>query len=115
MASEPSVDCSVVEDVMAVLGRAWAGAVIEAMLAGHERFTELARAIPGVSDGVLSSRLKDLCARGLAERVVVPGPPVSVTYCLTDAGRDVAPVLDAIRAYAAAHPEVLDPATASRR
>jgi DNA-binding HxlR family transcriptional regulator len=40
---------------------------------------------------------------------VEPGPPVVVTYRLTDAGRDVAPVLVAVRAYGAAHPEVLEP------
>ena len=54
-----------------------------------------------------SSRLKELCARGLAERVVDPGPPTSVTYRLTDAGRDVAPILDALRVFHRAHPEVV--------
>ena len=103
----PTAECSVVEDVMGILGRAWAGAVLEAMLAGHERFTEISRAVGGATDGVLSTRLKELCARGLAERVVEPGPPTSVRYLLTDAGRDVAPVLAAVRAYGAAHPEVV--------
>lgn len=92
---------------MGILGRAWAGAVVEAMLNGKERFSDIARAVPGVTDGVLSARLKELCSRGLAERRVEPGPPVSVSYHLTDAGRDVAPVLDAVRAYGAAHPEVI--------
>ncbi len=99
--------CSVLEDVMGVLGRAWAGAVIQAMLDGSRRFSDIARAVPGVTDAVLSARLKELCARGLAERHVGPGPPVSVSYELTAAGRDVAPVLDAVRAYGAAHPEVI--------
>jgi DNA-binding HxlR family transcriptional regulator len=40
------------------------------------------------------------------ERVVAPGPPVGVSYRLTPAGRDVAPVLDAVRAYGRSHPEV---------
>ncbi len=99
--------CSLIESVMGVLGRAWAGAVVEAMLDGRERFTDISRAVPGVTDGVLSARLKELCARGLAERTVAPGPPVSVTYRLTDAGRDLAPVLRAVRDYGGAHPEVL--------
>ena len=83
------VQCSILEDVMGILGRAWAGAVVEAMLNGRERFSDIARAVPGVTDGVLSARLKELCARGLAERRVEPGPPVSVSYHLTDAGRDL--------------------------
>jgi len=98
--------CPVIEGVMGVLGRAWAGAVIEALLAGNTRFTEIARFVGGATDAVLSARLKELCARGLVIRHVEPGPPVSVTYTLTEAGHDAAPVLEAIRAYGQAHPEV---------
>jgi DNA-binding HxlR family transcriptional regulator len=100
-------ECSVIEDVMGILGRAWAGAVVQAILEGNDRFNDIARAIPGVTDGMLSARLRELCARGLLERAVEPGPPVSVTYRLTAAGRDVAPVLEAVRAYGQAHPEIL--------
>ena len=88
--------------------RAWAGAVVQAILDGNERFNDIARAIPGVTDGMLSARLRELCARGLVERVVAPGPPVGVSYRLTSAGRDVAPVLDAVRAFGHAHPEVFE-------
>lgn len=98
--------CTSIEDVMGVLGRAWAGAILEAMLHGHARFTDIAQAVPGVTPGVLTTRLREFCTRGLAERVVDPGPPTSVTYRLTTAGQDVAPVLEAVRAFGAAHPEV---------
>ena len=101
-------ECSVIEDVMGILGRAWAGAVVQAILDGNERFNDIARAIPGVTDGMLSARLRELCARGLVVRVVAPGPPVGVSYRLTAAGRDVAPVLEAVRAFGRSHPEVLD-------
>ncbi len=99
-------ECSVIEDVMGILGRAWAGAGIQAILDGNERFNDIARAVPRVTDGMLAARLRELCARGLVERVVTPGPPVAVSYRLTPAGRDVAPVLDAVRAYGRAHPEI---------
>ena len=101
-------ECSTIEGVMGILGRAWAGAVIQAILDGNDRFNDIARAIPGVTDGMLSARLRELCARGLVERLVAPGPPVVVTYRLTDAGTDVAPVLDAVRAFGRTHPEVLE-------
>lgn len=91
---------------MAILGRAWAGAVLRAMLDGNERFSELSRAVPGVSDSVLSARLKELCEHGLAERSVDGGPPVTVRYELTASGREMAPVLDAVVRYAADHPEL---------
>lgn len=99
--------CSQIEEAMSILGRAWAGAVLEAMLAGADRFSDISRAVPGVSDGVLTTRLRELCRHGLVERIVEPGPPTSVRYRLTPAGRDVAPVLDAIRVFAQQHREVL--------
>ena len=100
----PAAGCVGIERVMGVLGRAWAGAVVQAMLDGNERFSELARAVPEVADSVLTSRLKELCEHGLTERLVEPGPPVVVRYRLTPAGRDAAPVLAAIVTYAAGHP-----------
>jgi len=109
MSREPAagdVTCGVIEEVMAVLGRAWAGAVLEAMLGGAQRFSEIGRAVPGITDAVLSARLKELCAHGLVERIVEAGPPVAVSYHLTPAGRDVEPVLDAIRAFGLRHPRV---------
>lgn len=98
------VDCDLAEAVLRVLGRAWAGAVIAAMLHGEERFSDIARAVPGATDAVLSARLRELCARGLAAREVRPGPPVAVGYRLTPAGRALEPVLVALSDYARAHP-----------
>jgi len=89
-------DCAAVERALQVFGRAWAAAVLAAMLAGAQRFSEIARQTGGVSDAVLSARLRELCAGGFAERVVEPGPPVVVRYLLTDAGRATAPVLAAL-------------------
>ncbi len=103
---EPTV-CPQIESAMAVLGRAWAGAVLQAMLSGAERFSEIGRAIPGITDAALTNRLKELCERGLAERAVEPGPPVVVRYTLTPAGRDVEPVLDALQVFADRHGDLL--------
>lgn len=98
---------------MAILGRAWAGAVLEALQDGAERYSEIARACPGVSDAVLTARLRELCDRGLATRIVDPGPPTSIRYRLTDAGHDTAPILDALTVFAGQHPEVLGPVASS--
>lgn len=91
---------------MAVLGRAWAGAVVQAGLNGAERFKEFKVGALGVSDAVLTARLRELTDRGFFDRVVDAGPPTTVRYVLTDAGRAVAPVLDSIRGLAGAHPQV---------
>lgn len=108
MSSTPPLTvCPMIETAMGVLGRAWAGAVLQAMHGGAERFSEIRRAIPGITDAALNTRLKELCERGLCARAVEPGPPVSVRYTLTAAGRDTRPVLDALAAYADAHGDLL--------
>ena len=57
---------------------------------------ELSRAVGGVSDSVLSDRLSDLAAGGLVTRTVDEGPPLSVSYALTDSGRALMPALEQI-------------------
>ena len=103
-------DCEAVHRALALLGRAWAGAVLWAMLGGAERFSEIRAAVPGISDAVLTARLRELCDHALVERQVAPGPPVAVRYLLTDAGRATRPVLEALRDYARQHPGQLRPA-----
>jgi DNA-binding HxlR family transcriptional regulator len=55
--------------------------------AGPLRFSELRERIEAMGDRMLSARLKELEARGLVERTVDPGPPVKVTYALSELGR----------------------------
>jgi DNA-binding HxlR family transcriptional regulator len=99
-------DCEAVHRVLGLLGRAWAGAVLWAMLDGADRFSLIRERLPGVSDAVLTARLRDLCGHGLAERVVEPGPPTSVRYIATPAGRDARRLLKSIQSYARRHPEL---------
>ena len=71
--------------------------------AGPAGFRELARAVDGVSDSVLSERLSDLAAGGLVTRTVDEGPPLSVSYALTDSGRALMPALEQIALWAQEH------------
>jgi DNA-binding HxlR family transcriptional regulator len=66
-------------------------------------FRELSRSIDGISDSVLSNRLSSLTEAGLISRTVDDGPPVSVSYALTDAGRALMPALREISRWAAEH------------
>ena len=100
--------CSSIESALGVLGRAWAGAVLQAMLDGAERYSDIHRSVPGVSDAVLSARLRELVARGFAQREVDPGPPVTVRYRLTAVGRDTRPVLAALQDFGLRHQALLD-------
>ena len=63
----------------------------------------LARAVEGISDSVLAERLGELCDAGLVTRAVIEGPPLSVTYALTDAGRALLPALEQITRWAEHH------------
>lgn len=85
--------CPYYAAAMDLLGRRWAGAVLRALITGGMRFTDLARTIPGVTDRMLSQRLKDLEAGGLVERVVHPSTPVQVEYRLTAKGAALGGVL----------------------
>jgi len=67
---------------------------------GPAGFRELSRAIDGISDSVLSARLSDLTAGGLIARTVDEGPPLAVSYSLTDRGRALMPALEQIALWA---------------
>jgi DNA-binding HxlR family transcriptional regulator len=74
--------------------------IIYAALAGAMRFNEFAGAVSGISPRMLSERLRDLEAAGLVERTVIPSSPPTVEYRLTARGRRLAPLIEAMRAYA---------------
>lgn len=104
---ERATHCDAIETALTVFGRAWAAAILQGMLGGAERFGDIRRALPGVSDAVLTTRLRELCAKGFAERLVEPGPPVSVRYVLTDLGRASRPVLAALEDFGRTHGDAL--------
>ena len=83
-----------------LLERRWQLSVIYAALTGALRFNEFAGAVAGISPRMLSERLRDLEAAGLIERRVIPSSPPKVEYRLTDRGRQLGPIIDALRAYA---------------
>jgi DNA-binding HxlR family transcriptional regulator len=64
------------------------------------RFSELAHTIDGISERMLSERLRELEEGGIVERSVDAGPPVRVTYALTASGRALEPAMTALRAWA---------------
>jgi DNA-binding HxlR family transcriptional regulator len=83
-----------------ILGKRWNGMILDALGGGALSFVALRRAVGGISDAVLSDRLSELAEANLVVRAVAPGPPVSVTYELTDAGRRLLPLLTQLGAWA---------------
>ncbi|MGW0045219.1 winged helix-turn-helix transcriptional regulator [Rhodococcus sp. NPDC003348] len=82
------------------LGKRWNGVLIGTLVQGPAGFSELKRAVAGISDSVLSERLAELTAAGLVQRTVDDGPPVTVVYRATEASEALIPALDAIATWA---------------
>ncbi|MGP3971765.1 winged helix-turn-helix transcriptional regulator [Streptomyces sp. 6N223] len=72
--------------VFELLGKRWTGVVVASLISGPGHFAELKRAIPGISERMLSDRLSELAELGLLTREVEPGPPLRVNYELTESG-----------------------------
>jgi DNA-binding HxlR family transcriptional regulator len=86
-----------------LLGKRWTGVVLATLEGGPAGFRALARAVEGISDSVLSERLAELSDAALVTRTVDEGPPLSVRYELTDAGRALLPALGQIARWAEQH------------
>jgi DNA-binding HxlR family transcriptional regulator len=93
--------CPFYHEAVELVGRRWTGAILAVLLAdGSLRFSELAQAVPEISDRLLSERVKELESRGLVQRTVYAGPPVRVEYSLTPMGRELGPAIGELTAWA---------------
>jgi len=83
-----------------LIGRRWTGAIIRSMMPGSQCFNEILATVPGLSDRLLTERLRELESAGVVRRTVIAGPPVRVSYELTAAGRALEPVIEALSHWA---------------
>lgn len=83
-----------------ILGKRWTGLIVRVLMNGPRRFGQMAAAIDGLSDRMLSERLKELEAEDIIQRLVFPDTPVRVEYALTEKGRDLHGAVDAIQQWA---------------
>jgi DNA-binding HxlR family transcriptional regulator len=97
---EESKVCTRFHHAVELIGRRWSGAIISVMMSGPQCFNELLAAVPGLSDRLLTERLRELEAEGLVERTVISGPPVRVSYELTEAGKGLKPVIESLGRWA---------------
>jgi DNA-binding HxlR family transcriptional regulator len=89
-----------VRETASLLERRWQLSILYAALTGAIRFNEFAEAVSGISPRMLSERLRELEAAGLVERTVIPSSPPTVEYRLTPRGRQLEPLIAAMRDYA---------------
>ena len=100
MGEEEPTCCPLYHEAVELIGRRWTGAIVEVLLnGGAMRFSEIAAAVPELSDRLLSERMKELEARGIVERRVHPESPARVEYALTDMGWELAPTLQQLKSW----------------
>jgi DNA-binding HxlR family transcriptional regulator len=92
--------CPYYHEAVELIGKRWAGVIVEALLPAPLRFSEIAQAIPQISDRLLSMRLRELEGEGIVERQVLDGSPVRVEYALTPKGQAFEPAIRALRDWA---------------
>lgn len=83
-----------------LIGKRWTGAIVRTLIPGPRRFNELLAVIPGISDRLLTERLRELETENIVRREVRPESPVRVIYELTPSGRELGPALDEIARWA---------------
>lgn len=88
--------CPAFHSAVELIGRRWNGVIVDLLLAGGRRFSELQAAIPDITPAMLSQRLKELETALVVHRQVSAGRPVEVSYSLTATGRELSTVLDAV-------------------
>ena len=104
-----ATECRQVQSVLDTVGRRWSGAVMVAASRGARRFTDFRRVIPGISDRMLSQRLKELENLGLLSRTVVPSTPVQIFYEPTARGRELLAHLQPLLQWGEKHLPALAP------
>ena len=92
--------CPRYEHAIQLLGKRWTGLLLDALMEGPRRFCELTATVEGLSDRVLSDRLRELEVEGVVDRIVYPQIPVRVEYKLTEKGLALKPVVEAIHEWA---------------
>ena len=88
--------CPSFQHAVELLGKRWTALILRVLLAGPQRFSEIADQIEGVSDRMLSERLKEFESEGVIERRVFPETPVRIEYRLTEKGQALDAVIEAI-------------------
>ena len=98
--SRPTGCCPLYHEAVELVGRRWTGAILRVLMDGALRFSEIAQAVPELSDRLLSERMKGLERRGIVKRRVIAGPPLRVEYSLSEMGHELEPALSELERWA---------------
>src|ERR1044072_7995238 len=90
---QPAGVCPHFHAAIELIGKRWTGAIVFALTEGPLRFGEVAKAVPGVSDGLLRQRVREREDGAWFEGEVEPAQPVRVTSSLTKGGAELRPAI----------------------
>jgi DNA-binding HxlR family transcriptional regulator len=93
--SREQVGCPV-EITLSLLGNKWKVLILRELFTGTKRFGELSRGVPGISQKMLTQQLRQMEKDNLVQRKVYAEVPPRVEYSLTEIGRSLSPILDAM-------------------
>ena len=91
-----SLPAGPVETTLTMIGDKWKVLILRDLMPGTKRFGELKKSIGSVSQKVLTAQLRDMEQNGLVHREVFAEVPPRVEYSLTELGRSLKPILDAM-------------------
>ncbi|KRG13110.1 winged helix-turn-helix transcriptional regulator [Lederbergia galactosidilytica] len=93
-----------VEDALSILVGKWKPIILLYLLQeGTKRFSELKRSMPGITQKMLTKQLRELEEEDIVERVVYPQVPPKVEYSVTEYGRSLEPILEAMHEWGTNH------------
>lgn len=99
MISSKELPACPVETTLMLIGDKWKVLILRDLMPGTKRFGELKKSIGSVSQKVLTVQLRDMEEKGLVSRKVYAEVPPRVEYSLTELGKSLNPVLDAMRVW----------------
>ena len=94
---------------LAAIGGKWKLIIVYWLAESPKHFAALRRAMPGISQKVLTQQLRELISDGIVQRQPQGAIPAPVEYSLTDYGRSVLPLVEDVRRWGRAHMERLTP------
>ena len=103
MAAEKELPACPVETTLTLISDKWKVLILRDLMPGTKRFGELKKSVGNVSQKVLTSQLREMEQSGLLIRTVYPEVPPRVEYTLTDLGRSLKPILDAMQSWGEAY------------
>ena len=91
--------CAEFHNTIELIGKRWTGAILAVLMRGPQRFGEILGAVPGLSDRLLTERLRELEDRGVVTRKIFAERPIRIEYGLSDAGQDLDQLIKVITSW----------------